>query len=156
MPLRGSIDRVDVDGFGRAVVLDYKGSVGSRYNHYDSKQPKNTLPKKIQALVYAQVLRRAFGLEPVAAVYVSYGAQRGVGGLFNTVHMKGVDELPGINFKDCSTSEFLETLDWVEDAIAQKLVGLKSGNIEPGEKGAACEYCPMKNCPVRAGRKGGN
>ncbi|WP_041239463.1 PD-(D/E)XK nuclease family protein, partial [Gordonibacter pamelaeae] len=53
--LRGSVDRIDVNGRGQAVVIDYKGSLSPDYA-LSSASPAATaggamLPHKVQALV---------------------------------------------------------------------------------------------------------
>ncbi len=69
-PFVGKVDRIDVDDAGRAVIIDYKGSVDRAYAIAD----KNPLdPGKVQARMYAQVVRRTLGLDVVGALYVCVG-----------------------------------------------------------------------------------
>ena len=154
VPLVGSIDRVDVDSFGRAVVLDYKGSVGSSYQFRQKDQEGFALPAKIQALVYAQILRRAWGIRPVGALYVSYGAKRGIAGLYDETVLHPSRDLLGIKSDYCGTAAFLDELDRVEEAVALQLERLKAAEIEPCPKSGACDYCPVAWCPQRGGEGG--
>lgn len=55
--IKGVIDRVDVDSSGRAVVIDYKGALKAR--HRALKGEGFAEDGKVQALVYAQILKEA-------------------------------------------------------------------------------------------------
>ena len=68
--LLGTADRIDVDGDGRCVVIDYKGSLSGVYALAAREQGHLG---KVQALIYAQVVRRTLGLDPVGALYVCHG-----------------------------------------------------------------------------------
>lgn len=78
--LRGTIDRVDADEGGRALVIDYKGGVypghGVPRAKKDGLPAGWPLPLHSQALMYAAALDRATGgeLRPVGAVYLSYSS----------------------------------------------------------------------------------
>ena len=77
--LRGSVDRIDVNDRGQAVVIDYKGSL-SRDHALAASSPAvqaagAVLPHRVQALVYAQVARRVLGLDVVGALYGVLRAQ---------------------------------------------------------------------------------
>ena len=151
MLLSGSIDRVDVDAFGRAVVLDYKGSVGAAYRlrQKDDEAAQFTIPRKVQALVYAQAVRRKLGVRPVGALYVSYGKNHGIAGAYDSTVLGPLD-LPDIDAESCAEGNFLELLDNVEEAIAQRLRSLQEGAIAPDPASSdACTYCPVSYCAVR-------
>ena len=178
--IEGSIDRVDVDGAGRAVVLDYKGSVGSPYCFVpkggfdgpslggdvdsaegpqdDSPLPRAeglVLPRKVQTLIYAQVVRKKLGYLPVAALYVSYGKKPGLAGLYDETVLSPATDLPGIDPERCATRDVLGLLDKCEEAVARRLESLFAGEIEPAPCDAeACEYCPVVSCDVRDGAAG--
>lgn len=161
--IRGSIDRVDVDAQGRAVVFDYKQSVGSAYAFWpkdenvesplqDANGRAIVLPRKMQALIYAQVVRRLMGLVPVAAVYIGYGKKAGIAGLFDERVLHPDVDLGGINPKRCGTSEMLDVLDRCEEAVAFRLASLMQGEIAPCPLDEeACRYCPVVCCDVRDG-----
>ncbi|MFR1639899.1 MAG: PD-(D/E)XK nuclease family protein [Eggerthellaceae bacterium] len=95
--LRGSIDRIDVNDRGQAVVIDYKGSLGADYaldSSSEAAQAGGTaLPHKVQALVYAQVARKLLGLDVVGALYVSYGRDGRLLGAFDR-RVLGEESLP--------------------------------------------------------------
>ena len=177
-PLVGSVDRIDVDDRGNAVVLDYKGSAGAGYNHFtkETKEASDSaaagaagagaaaaaegdlragaaagadgialaiLPQKVQALIYAQVVRRKLDVNPVGALYVSYGKASGCAGLFDALKLDPQKDLLNIAAKYCETTSFLDTLDQVEEAIAARLDGIRAGRIEPCPSDTACKWCEV-------------
>ena len=177
-PLVGSVDRIDVDDRGNAVVLDYKGSAGAGYNHFtkETKEASDgaaagaagagaaaaaegdlragaaagadgivlaSLPQKVQALIYAQVVRRKLDVNPVGALYVSYGKTSGCAGLFDAFKLDPQKDLLDIAAKYCETTSFLDTLDQVEEAIAARLDGIRVGRIEPCPSDTACKWCEV-------------
>ena len=174
----GSVDRIDVDDRGNAVVLDYKGSAGAGYNHFtkETKEASDgaaagaagagaaaaaegdlragaaagadgivlaSLPQKVQALIYAQVVRRKLDVNPVGALYVSYGKTSGCAGLFDAFKLDPQKDLLDIAAKYCETTSFLDTLDQVEEAIAARLDGIRVGRIEPCPSDTACKWCEV-------------
>ncbi len=82
VPVRGKVDRVDVDAEGNAVIIDYKLSglsAGYGFGRDDE------LPQRIQTDIYATLVERHFAalgtpLHVVGSVYRSYAknALRGV------------------------------------------------------------------------------
>lgn len=158
MPLCGSIDRVDVDEQGRAVVVDYKSSLGDAYQLLPAGALGiDELPAKVQALVYAQVARRALGLEPVAALYVHVlkpGSQPPVCGAYDD-RLLGPDDLPGLRLSRSSLSAagcvcFGDLLDRVEDMVAVRLADLRAGRIGVDPRtDKACAFCPVLSCEGR-------
>ena len=150
--LVGSVDRVDVDDKGNAVVLDYKGSAGAKYNFRlkDADASEIALPPKVQALIYAQVVRRQLGMNPVAALYVSYGAAHGCAGLYDAARFDARTDLRGASAECCQTTAFLDTLDRVEELIAARLERLNAGVIEPTPSDNACAYCTIAGVCQRA------
>lgn len=156
--VNGTIDRVDVDGYGRAVVIDYKGAVGKAYALRDLKAEKDgasssasfMLPRKVQTLIYAQAVRRTMGLEPVGALYLSYGKDEGIAGAFDHAALDPGKDLLDIDAAACGTTDFADMLDRVEEAVADRLQGLIAGEIPACPRDAdACTYCPVTVCSVR-------
>ncbi len=156
-PLVGSIDRVDVDEQGNAVVLDYKGSVGPQHNFRLKDADESTgivLPQKVQVLIYAQVVRRHLAMNPVAALYLSYGAFRGASrrcaGLYDAAKLDPQRDLLGISSSRCETTAFFDVLDRVEELVAQGLRALEAGVIEPRPSDEACRYCSIARTCLHA------
>ena len=161
--LRGSVDRIDVNGRGQAVVIDYKGSLSPDYA-LASASPAATaggavLPHKVQALVYAQVARRLLGLEVVGALYVSYGRDGRVAGAFDRTFV-GAADVPGIDAEACGApgpaaeavgaGSFAELADRVEEGIARAALSMGAGQVSPDPRGAdPCGFCPVLACERR-------
>ena len=161
--LRGSVDRIDVNGRGQAVVIDYKGSLSPDYA-LSSASPAATaggamLPHKVQALVYAQAARRLLGLEVVGALYVSYGRDGRVAGAFDRTAL-GAADVPGIDAGACGVpgpaaeavgaGSFAELADKVEEGISQAARSMAAGHVSPDPRGAdPCGFCPVLACERR-------
>lgn len=162
--LVGKVDRIDVDGAGHAVIVDYKGSVGAEHE-IAGKDARHA--GKVQTRIYAQVVKRALGLHVVGAFYVSYGRRPTVSGAFDprvieAAHLPGVkatacacgtlaevpDELPeGFSFADLS---FASMLDATEKVVSDAVGRMRAGDIAPNPSHAqACAYCPVLSCPKR-------
>ena len=158
MPLRGSIDRIDIDDKGRAVVVDYKSSLGDSYHLLPADaEGLAELPAKVQALIYAQVVRKLLGCEVVGAVYVHTlkpGSQPTVCGAYDD-RILGPDDLPGVKVSRNAMTEagfrsFDDLLDRVEDMIAEGLSGMAEGNIAVAPRSdRACGFCPVFSCVGR-------
>lgn len=170
--LAGCIDRIDIDDQGRAVVIDYKSSVGKQHDFHkpDSKKSKAKdseacdeeiqaeqgmeLPRKIQTLLYAQVARRMFGLNVVGALYLNPLKDQ-LGGAYDATVL---DEhmLPGIKTDSAGVTpadfdDFHSMLDAVEEEAGVRLSSLVAGDIAPRPcDSSACEYCPVALCEKRA------
>ncbi|MDO5335360.1 MAG: PD-(D/E)XK nuclease family protein [Coriobacteriia bacterium] len=163
--LQGAIDRIDEDPDGHYAVLDYKGSVKDHAAGFDpdarkrgSEEPLHfdaggnlVLPSKIQALMYAQALRRHpdfEGKEPRAALYLSYGAQepsKSVVGSLSESTDSGVS-LPG---SSKVVGNFEHYLDLVEEALVPVVDEMRKGSVPPQPKKGACAFCPDLSCPGR-------
>ena len=182
----GTIDRIDVNAHRQALVIDYKHrSANSFFSDYAVFPPKQTkknggkkvelepegeedqpfvLPKHIQTLAYAQILRRLTGLKVCGGVYLCTRRDHGLSGAVSE-HMAdivyGDHQLssrslnriavpPGFTGTSSEESGFNALLDTTEDLIAEKIEELLDGNIEanPRDKDA-CKFCPVLNCEKR-------
>lgn len=161
--LRGSIDRIDVNERGQAVVIDYKGSLSADYALASASPTPHAgcmmMPHKVQALIYAQVARRVLGLNVVGALYVSYGRDGRIAGAFDRTVL-GEEAVPDAEVERCGVpgpagevlgvASFSEVIDRVEEGIAAAVVGLSGGFIAPEPRGSdPCGYCPVSACKER-------
>lgn len=171
--LTGTIDRVDVDRHGQAVVIDYKHKSPTGFTReYDVSQPDGSslsLPRRVQSLIYGQVVRRRHpDLRVTAAVYVGTRGDHAIAGAVSANALQNVlgDHVPhredacNALTVDDSASYGVEGergmdafLDATEEAIREKVGELLDGNIEARPKDAeACSYCPVMNCDRRISR----
>lgn len=164
--LEGSIDRVDVDGGGRAVVIDYKHKSPIGFaQEYNVFGPEGIvvpdigpipLARHVQALIYAQVLRRKYpDLTVTGSVYLCTKGQHALAGAVSEDSIDRVYGEQGISPKmrpsvAVPTGERERLLDATEEAIAAKVQELLAGNIEANPVDArACDYCPVLDCEKR-------
>lgn len=154
VPVRGKVDRVDVDAEGNAVIIDYKlSSLAAGYGFGKEEE----LPLRIQTDIYATLVQRHFEtlgtpLRVVGSVYRSYSknAMRGV-------YTRGIawgsaesvkDEFDALP-RSTSSETYNEYLVRVEGAVATCMESLKAGDIAPNPiaKGV-CEFCKaLSFCP---------
>lgn len=160
--VRGTIDRVDVDGRGRAVVVDYKSgnTDGSRYRPEPADDLSSWRPRHIQALLYASVLPQvAFGLDPVAAVYLTTGDDPGVGGMAERGFAAAVEgphkgAHPNVATPDVvGAASFADVLARAEEVAAEAVASMAAGDVEanPCDRWA-CAGCPAVACEKRIDR----
>ena len=165
----GTVDRIDVDDAGHAVIVDYKGSVSG---DYDIAGKGISYAGKIQTRMYAQAVNRLLGLNVVGAIYVSYGSKKKVSGAFDP-RMLDAANLPGATDKSCACAgvnpqgedlvallesgelsfnavTFDTMLDLTEHVVAKAIAGMEAGVVErcPATKDA-CTYCPVLDCDKR-------
>lgn len=162
-PLGGRIDRVDVDAENRAVVIDYKHRSGVEEfkladptvrDEESGEAPIDDprwLPPHTQALIYAQAMRRALGLDARAALYFSTKggkpALRGAASAELLEEERGDGRIPGLKKGfpgEGGNMDFDALLDRVEAGIAERLRELEAGNVaavDPTSAQAAHARC---------------
>ena len=169
----GSIDRVDVNAHGQALIIDYKHKGTNDLKAYsaklslDSELSKEILPRHVQSAIYAQIMRKQltkYELEPVAAIYLGTKEQKdkpsfalaGMATEAATEHIWNIhpedkklrDQAAMVVSQN--SAEFTDYLDAWENLIAQKVQAMLSGDVRanPCDKDA-CRYCPVKLCDKR-------
>lgn len=169
----GSIDRVDVNAHGQALIIDYKHKVTKDLKAYsaklslDSELSKEILPRHVQSAIYAQIMRKQltkYKLEPVAAIYLGTKEQKdkpsfalaGMATEAATEHIWNMNPEDkklrdqAVMVVSQNSAEFADYLDAWESLIAQKVQAMLSGDVRanPCDKDA-CKYCPVKLCDKR-------
>ena len=151
--LMGRVDRVDVDAErGHYAVIDYKGGVAGHDAGFDpDEQEEFSTPSKVQALIYAQALRRKMGsARPVGALYLSYRAKEPAGSLAGSFDSAMLDATGFARNAAAVNMNFESYLDLVEVEIAKRVANLLDGDIAPNPLCAAsCKYCPVRFCEKR-------
>lgn len=170
--LTGTIDRVDVDAHGQAVVIDYKHKSDAGFAAEYDVIPKGgfvagepVVPRRVQSLIYAQVVRRAFPQLKVRAA--TYLCTKGAHALAGAVDENLVDNVFGGRAPSPARLERVSVsrdedfgreegsgmealLDACEEAIAGRISRMLSGDIEAHPTDAdACLFCPVLNCERR-------
>ena len=169
----GSIDRVDVNAHGQALIIDYKHKGTNDLKAYsaklslDSELSKEILPRHVQSAIYAQIMRKQltkYELEPVAAIYLGTKEQKdkpsfalaGMATEAATEHIWNMHPEDkklrdqAVMVVSQNSAEFADYLDAWENLIAQKVQAMLSGDVRanPCDKDA-CRYCPVKLCDKR-------
>ena len=170
--LTGTVDRIDVDTHGQAVVIDYKhkSDVGfaGEYDVFGADAPDlgaPFVPRRVQSLIYGQVVRRAFpGLTVRAAVYL---CTKGAHALAGAVDENLADNVFGergptakrlarvcvpreATFGRADARGMEALLDACEESVAAALSRMLDGDIEARPvDAAACQFCPVLNCERR-------
>ena len=169
----GSIDRVDVNAHGQALIIDYKHKSTNDLKAYsaklslDSELSKEILPRHVQSAIYAQIMRKQltkYKLEPVAAIYLGTKEQKdkpsfalaGMATEAATEHIWNIHPEDkklrdqAVMVVSQNSAEFADYLDAWESLIAQKVQAMLSGDVRanPCDKDA-CKYCPVKLCDKR-------
>ncbi len=154
--LTGTVDRIDVDAEGRAVVIDYKTSLGPVYHlHGRDEEPGGAfaLPRRTQALVYARVAEQLLGVRVVAALYVN-PLRQAVAGAFDGRSLDAA-AVPGLDPERSRVpygpvGSFAELLDRVEEEVARRLASLAAGDVRPAPSDKeACRWCSAVACERR-------
>ena len=169
----GSIDRVDVNAHGQALIIDYKHKGTNDLKAYsaklslDSELSKEILPRHVQSAIYAQIMRKQltkYKLEPVAAIYLGTKEQKdkpsfALAGMATEAATEHIWNIHPENKKlrdqavmvvSQNSAEFADYLDAWEDLIAQKVQAMLSGDVRANSCDKdACRYCPVKLCDKR-------
>ena len=171
----GTVDRIDVNAQGKAVIIDYKhkGPAGffAEYAAFDKDgapgEDAFALPRRIQSLMYAQVVQQAFpDLEVIGALYVGTRGAHAMsgavsepycdmvfGGHLTKAGTKQVAVPPDKSFGQPDVRGMKALLAATEQEIAKKVEQLRAGRIEADPVDAnACSYCPVLNCERRMTR----
>jgi|GEM_PF-379756 len=170
--LNGTVDRVDVDAHGGAVVIDYKhkgfNGFAREYAAFAGADGEDggapfSPPRRVQALIYAQVVRRHFpnlairgatylntrGQDHVLAGAVDEGQMERVFGVHQpkkaAAKAMAVERNAGFGTEHARGMDAL--LDATEEAIRAAVARMMEGDIEAAPVDAsACEHCPVMNC----------
>lgn len=151
--LFGRVDRIDVaQDRAHYVVVDYKGGISGHEAGFDPDEcDELALPSKVQALIYAQVLRKAqVPGRPVGALYLSYRASEPAGSIAGSFDAALLDTTGFARNASAVNMNFESYLDMVEAEIAKRVGRLLEGDIAPNPLCAAsCSYCPVRYCEKR-------
>lgn len=162
----GTIDRIDVDEQGRALVIDYKHK-SRLFDEYAlvgrdgaDWEAGFALPGRVQTLIYAGIARnllRDAGVELVGAVYLGTKGVHEIAGALTArdaaavlgpdVSEKRVDRVcvpvPGARTFD-------ELLDRTEEAVAAVIERMLAGEVDARPSSPkACAWCPVLSCERR-------
>ncbi|MGN0286236.1 MAG: PD-(D/E)XK nuclease family protein [Atopobiaceae bacterium] len=176
--IKGTIDRVDVDSHGHAIVIDYKHKKGNAsftkeydvfsrdgYDAAADQEQGFKIPRHVQALMYGQVLRRSHPeLTVVGSVYMATRTPQTIAGAVDANSLdnvwgdlkpsKGTVAAMGVpssaDFGQGDSKGLYALMDATEQAVAQKIQQMMDGQIaaNPLDK-QSCKYCPVMNCKLR-------
>lgn len=162
----GTIDRLDVDAEGRAVVIDYKHK-GALFDEY-ALLPRGdqdwdagfVLPNRVQTLIYASIAREFFsseGIRVVGSLYLGTKGSHQVTGAISAIDsarcLGGAlteRQLERISLPVPGARNFDELLDRTEEALAGVIERMSAGEIDARPRSPkACEWCPVLSCERR-------
>lgn len=149
-PFMGTIDRVDVDASGRAIVIDYKGSVKDYKITRDKKSGQISESKRVQALIYAAAASEVLGCDVHGSLYRSYSKRRNVAGVYDEVLLGSHDVFDSEDSLGVRPEEFQELLHTTEQRVAHAIQRMRNGDIAPRPcDKSVCEHCPSISCERR-------
>lgn len=133
--VRGRVDRVDVDGSGRAIVVDYKRSCGASHG-----AARMLSAGKVQMALYIQLVEQVLGVQVVGGLYrgLSEPTTRGMAlqGVLTRSFVKG-DELDQAQFSELRTAAI--------EAAANAAASISRGDIAPRPIAeSVCVTCDAK------------
>ena len=166
--ITGTVDRIDVSPHGTAVIIDYKHKSPNGFAaEYDALQDGvlagEKLPNRVQSLIYAQVVRRAFEgrLRLVGTTYLSTKSPHALAGAAseNVVDLVFGRVTAARAPRVCVPTELDGTdgmdalLDRTEELVAEQVKEMLAGNVEarPRDK-RSCDFCPVMQCERRVAR----
>jgi ATP-dependent helicase/DNAse subunit B len=137
VPVRGVIDRLDVDpgGSGRAIVRDYKTG-GTRPEYAGARWEAD---RQLQVALYMVAVRRLLGLDPVAGLYQPLGG--------NDLRPRGVflEDAPvpdGVVANDARTPKDLDAVLADAETRAVALAAqLRTGELKPCPQTCSRDGC---------------
>ncbi len=158
----GSIDRIDVDEAGHALIIDYKlkSHLFSEYKLAErGKQVDlHVLPRHVQSLIYAQVVRKYLEQQNLVAAGAVYFGIRRECELLGAVPASMCDRVwgahtlrtPGAVTAGKTIEDFYAYLDTCEQLIAERIEALKAGDIHTHASGdTSCAFCESLACGER-------
>ena len=164
----GTVDRIDVSPHGTAVIIDYKHKSPAGFaGEYDALQDGvaegERLPNRVQSLIYAQVVRRAFEgrLRLVGSVYLSTKSPHALAGVADQNVVDQVfgrvssARLPRVGVARTAEGEsgMSDLLDRTEELVAEQVREMLAGNVEARPRDAhSCDFCPVMQCEKRMAR----
>lgn len=150
--INGSVDRVDVAEDDRFAVLDYKGSI-TKHEAGCGEEALDELPRKVQALIYAQSLPRTeayAGMACAGALYLNYRTKEQKKFAAGSMDVGAYDARSVTDGKkSCVAMDFQTFLAQVEERLAEQVQRMLAGDIAPDPRPGACTYCPCTFCDAR-------
>ena len=162
----GTIDRIDVDEHGRALVIDYKHKSRLFEEYALSGRDEAdwdagfALPGRVQTLIYAGIARQLLsdaGVELVGAVYLGTKGVHEIAGAL-TAHDAaavlgsdvGEKRLERVCVPVPGARSFDELLDRTEEAVAAVIERMLAGEVDARPSSPkACAWCPVLSCERR-------
>ena len=150
------------------MIIDYKHKSPAGFaGEYDALQDGvaegERLPNRVQSLIYAQVVRRAFEgrLRLVGSVYLSTKSPHALAGVAD-------ENVADLVFGKVSSrrqprvcvprtpegeSGMNALLDHTEELVAEQVRQMLAGNVEARPRDAhSCDFCPVMQCERRVAR----